>query len=113
MKGKKLLAAILAVSMIPVSAIAVSAIDSKSDEKQLQVPVETTLEMCIRDSSKCLQDYEYCGMCTEYERKDNIHNRIPIKDQIERTGLQQQTGFFPVILQTSVPGSLSLRRRIG
>ena len=27
--------------------------------------------------------------------------------------LQQQTGFFPVILQTSVPGSLSLRRRIG
>lgn len=29
--------------MIPVSAIAVSAIDSKSDEKQLQVPVETTL----------------------------------------------------------------------
>ena len=43
MKGKKLLAAILAVSMIPVSAIAVSAIDSKSDEKQLQVPVETTL----------------------------------------------------------------------
>lgn len=43
MKGKKLLAALLAVSLIPISVQAVSAIESKSEEKQLKVSVETTL----------------------------------------------------------------------
>lgn len=43
MKGKKFLAGLLALSLIPVSAVTVSAVGDKITEQQLRVPVETKL----------------------------------------------------------------------